>query len=76
MVIFWFIGLVECIALGWLVLVLIKPSKFFFFVKPETKWKRLKAIGVVFAIYAICLLLFYIAAPDWFINDFSIKHSR
>lgn len=29
----------------WFILILIKPSKFLFFVKPEIKWKRLKAFG-------------------------------
>lgn len=29
----------------WFILVLIKPSKFLFFVKPEAKWKRLKGFG-------------------------------
>lgn len=29
----------------WFILLLIKPSKFLFFVKPEAKWKRLKGFG-------------------------------
>lgn len=44
------VSIIICIAMIWLVLVMIKPSKFFFFVKPETKWKRLKAIGIYFVL--------------------------
>lgn len=39
------ISLVWLISIIWLVLVILKPSKFLFFLKPEVKWRRLKTIS-------------------------------
>lgn len=57
----------------WLLLVLIKPSVFFFFAKPEAKWKRLKAIGLFVGVF-LCLtiivsIIHYIYDPGWLINQ-------
>ncbi|CAK7038701.1 hypothetical protein [Phascolarctobacterium sp.] len=64
------ISIVMNIMFVWLVLVMIKPSKFFFFIKPESKWKRLKAIGVFLAVYFIGLLLIYMTNPAFFTSYF------
>ncbi|WP_339828870.1 hypothetical protein [Phascolarctobacterium sp.] len=57
----------------WILLAMIKPSTFFFFAKPETEWKRLKAMGVFFGAllctFIIVLVINYIYRPEWFMDQ-------
>lgn len=48
----------------WFAFCMVKPSRFFLFVKPETKWKRWKAVGVLFAAVTILSVFTGIVCPE------------